>query len=61
MLQGVAETKSSLRDQRILFLGAGEAATGIADLFCGALVHEGIPVGEARKLCWMVDSKGMHY
>jgi malate dehydrogenase (oxaloacetate-decarboxylating)(NADP+) len=48
-----------LKDQKFLFLGAGEAGIGIADLLVAALGQEGVPVEEARKLCWFFDSKGM--
>ncbi len=52
-------TGGKLRDQRLLFLGAGEAGTGIADLFVAMLGEEGVPPAEARRCCWFVDSKGL--
>ena len=52
-------TGSELVDQKILFLGAGEAGIGIADVFVAALGEQGVPAEEARKQCWFVDSKGL--
>jgi len=52
-------TGKSLADTRVLFLGAGEAAVGIADLITASLVADGLPEAEARKRCWLVDSKGL--
>jgi malate dehydrogenase (oxaloacetate-decarboxylating)(NADP+) len=52
-------TGARLSDQKILFLGAGEAGIGIADVFVAALAEEGIPAEEARKHCWFVDTKGL--
>ena len=49
----------ALRDQRLLFFGAGEAGTGIANLIVSALVEEGVPEAEARTHCWFIDSKGL--
>ena len=52
-------TKHKLADQRLLFLGAGEAGIGTADVFVAALKEEGIAEDEARKHCWFVDSRGL--
>jgi len=48
-----------LRDQKILFLGAGEAGIGIGNIISSALVADGLSEQEARKRCWFVDSKGL--
>ena len=52
-------TGSELVEQKILFLGAGEAGIGIADVFVAALGEQGVPASEAREQCWFVDSKGL--
>ncbi len=62
-LAGVyASTKISgvaFRDLRIMFLGAGSAATGIADLITYAFQKEGFTEEEARKKLWFVDIDGL--
>ncbi len=52
-------TGRALKDTRILFLGGGSAATGIANLLVQALVEEGRSVAEAQRQLWIVDSKGL--
>jgi malate dehydrogenase (oxaloacetate-decarboxylating)(NADP+) len=52
-------TGGTLAEQKILFLGAGEAGIGTADVFIAALGEQGIPEQQARKQCWFVDSTGL--
>jgi malate dehydrogenase (oxaloacetate-decarboxylating)(NADP+) len=52
-------THARMKEQKILFLGAGEAGIGIGDLVVMAMVDEGLPKDVARARCWFVDSKGL--
>ncbi|MDH3429937.1 MAG: NAD-dependent malic enzyme [Gammaproteobacteria bacterium] len=52
-------TGGKLSEQKILFLGAGEAGIGTADAFVAALGEQGIAPEQARKHCWFVDTKGL--
>jgi malate dehydrogenase (oxaloacetate-decarboxylating)(NADP+) len=42
-----------------MFLGAGSAATGIADLMTVAFMEEGLALEEARRHLWFVDVNGL--
>ena len=59
ILSALRITGQKLADQRVLFLGAGEAGIGIAENIVACLVEEGQSPAEARKCCWFVDSKGL--
>jgi malate dehydrogenase (oxaloacetate-decarboxylating)(NADP+) len=52
-------THKDIKDHTILFLGAGSAAHGIADLLCYAMRQEGLSAEEAKDKCWMFDTKGL--
>ena len=52
-------TGHDFKDLRIMFLGAGSAATGIGDLMVAAFKDAGLSEGEARLRLWFVDRKGV--
>ncbi len=54
-------TGQRLQDHKVLFLGAGSAASGIAELLCYAMQEEGVSQSEAIAKCWMFDTKGLVY
>jgi malate dehydrogenase (oxaloacetate-decarboxylating)(NADP+) len=48
-----------LTEQRILTLGAGEAAIGSGDLIASAMVEDGLDLDAARRRLWFFDSRGL--
>jgi malic enzyme len=56
---GLRLTGQEMRDQRLVFAGAGASAHGIAGLFVSALVESGLSVEDARRRIWTVDTRGL--
>ncbi len=59
LLAAIDVTGVPLREQRVVMLGAGSAATGVADLLVMAMVEDGATEEEARKRIWLLDSHGL--
>jgi len=59
LINALKITGGNLQDQRILFLGAGSAATGLANLIVSALGQQGIAPEVARQQIRMFDSQGL--
>jgi len=52
-------TNQNLKDQRVLFLGAGSAGIGIAHMIVSAMKLEGLSEEQARSHIWLFDSSGL--
>jgi malate dehydrogenase (oxaloacetate-decarboxylating)(NADP+) len=52
-------TGGQLKEQRILFLGAGSAAIGLADLIVSALGQQGVAADVARQQIRLFDTQGL--
>jgi len=50
---------TKLRDEKYLFLGAGSAGIGLANLLCSALVLQGLSIKEAQSRVYMFDINGL--
>jgi malate dehydrogenase (oxaloacetate-decarboxylating)(NADP+) len=59
LLAALKVTGGKIRDQRILFLGAGSAAIGLAGLIATAMEQEGLSLKEAQTQISMFDVNGL--
>jgi len=59
ILASLHVSKMKLSEHKFMFLGAGEAAIGIAKLLLLAMEKEGISEEEAASRIWMLDSRGL--
>jgi malate dehydrogenase (oxaloacetate-decarboxylating)(NADP+) len=50
---------TQLKDEKYLFLGAGSAGIGLADLLCSALVAQGMRLKDAQSRVYMFDVNGL--
>ncbi|XP_037536277.1 NAD-dependent malic enzyme, mitochondrial [Nematolebias whitei] len=59
LLAAQRATGKPITEHRVLFLGAGEAALGIANLIVMAMMESGISQAAARDKIWMYDAHGL--
>jgi len=59
IISALRVTGKPITAQRFLCLGAGEAAIGISELLVQAMREEGLAEPDARRRCFLVDSKGL--
>ncbi len=59
ILAAIKASKQKLTDQRIVILGAGSAATGIANLITIGMQRAGLTQAKARERFWLLDIDGL--
>jgi len=59
ILAAVKVTGKSLKEQRIVMLGAGSAGIGVADGLRAAMREEGLTEQEAESRFWVIDKDGL--
>jgi len=60
LLSALRVTGQLLGSQRLMFVGAGSAARGIADqIVAGMMEQGGLSLVQARRRVWMMDSQGL--
>lgn len=59
MINATKLKETQLKDEKYLFLGAGSAAIGLANLLCTALVAQGMTLKDAQSRVYMFDINGL--
>ena len=59
LLAACKKKDEALKDQRLVFVGAGSAGSGIAELIVAAMVNQGLDDAQARSQIFMVDKEGL--
>ncbi|KAL0632846.1 hypothetical protein Q9L58_008274 [Maublancomyces gigas] len=59
MINALKLTGVPFKDQKLVFMGAGSAAVGVAKQIVQLFIKDGIPEDVARKMFWLVDSRGL--
>jgi malate dehydrogenase (oxaloacetate-decarboxylating)(NADP+) len=59
MINAATIKGTKLSDEKYLFLGAGSAGIGLADLLCSAMVREGLTLEQARSRIYLFDINGL--
>jgi len=59
MINAAKVKGTKLSDERYLFLGAGSAGIGLADLLCTAMTKEGLTLKQAQSRVYMFDINGL--
>src|SRR5208282_3519039 len=59
LINAIKIAGGELKEQRILFLGSGSAAIGLANLVVSALVQQGVAQDAARQQIRLFDTKGL--
>ena len=59
MINATRLKDTKLKDEKYLFLGAGSAGIGLANLLCSALVTQGMSLTEAQSRVYMFDINGL--
>ena len=59
MINATKLKETKLKDEKYLFLGAGSAGIGLANLLCSALVAQGMTLKDAQSRVYMFDVNGL--